>query len=180
MKIIRFLKFIPILVYSYAWYYSNTQIDYMGSATAPEWTDPVLLTSFLLSVIVCIWHIVVCALGKHTGKETSIYALILKLLPIYPCLEMSVHAFGALIVPIFGILGSALIIFYLITIMAMTGTAQVGCIICLLRERKISLPVAIICGFLSYTLVADIIVGIFLLIKSRKQVNTYQYNRAVY
>ena len=171
MKIIRFLKFIPILVYAYAWYYSNSQIDYMGSATAPEWTDPVLLITFLLSVIAVIWHIISSILGKQTGTSTAIYSIILKLLPIYPCLNMAIYALGALIVPIFGLMGSALIIFYLTTIMALTGTVQIGCIICQVREKKLPIPIAIICGILSYTIIADIIVAIFLLINSRKRVN---------
>ncbi len=167
MKILRFLKFIPVLVYSYVWCYCQTQISYYSSSY-PEWFTPALLVSFLLSVVVIIWHLVNCILGKHEGIETAIYALLLKVIPIDACLEMLALMGVGLIIPIFGWMVTAIVYCYLFSIMVMTGTIQVGSIICLFREKKLPIWAAVLLGIASYVVILDLIAAVLLLVISIK------------
>ncbi len=173
MKFLRFIKLLPILFYSYVFYYCQSRISYEVSSY-PEWYDAAILLSFLASVIAIVIEFIMCLRGKYTARETAIHAMILKVVPIYACIGVVFYAMIFAIVPIFGWLGATVIVFYLVTIMAMTGSVQVCSIICLFKEKRISLPVAFICAVLSYWVVLDIVVAIFLIHRSGK-VNGYSY-----
>ncbi|WP_026495571.1 hypothetical protein [Butyrivibrio sp. WCD3002] len=167
MRILRFLKFLPVIVYSYVWYYCQSRISYEVSSY-PDWFTSVILLSLILSVIVVIWHLILCIIGKHTGSETTIYSIVMKLVPIYACVEMCVLMAIGLIIPIYGWMASAIVYAYLFSIMLMTGTIQIGTIICLLREKRISIVGAVIMGILSYFIVLDIPVSIYLCVAARR------------
>ncbi|MCR5101499.1 MAG: hypothetical protein K6B41_09110, partial [Butyrivibrio sp.] len=109
-------------------------------------------------------------------KETAIHSILLKLLSAYACIHVASYAAIFAIVPIFGWLGAAAIIFYLGSIMAMTGTIQLCSVICLFREKKLNLLSSIICAFLGYCIIADIITAVFLIYKSGKTAAYYSIN----
>ncbi len=167
MKILRFLKFIPVIAYTTFFGICQQSVNYASSNPHyPDWMLPVGLISFLLSVAVIIWHLVNCILGKYSGKETTIYTLLLMLIPIYPALMLVALGLVGLIVPIFGWMVSTVVIAYMYSIVVMTGVIQIGAIICLLKEGRISVGAAVVCGIFSFFFVGDIIVCIYLIVKA--------------
>ncbi len=159
----------PVIIYCIIWGIEQSSLYYTSSS--PSYNDyflPALGILFIISVIVIIVHLVNCVRGRYNGKETSICSLIFKLAPIYPCLELIPLLLVGAIVPFIGWLSAAVLIIYLCSIMGMTGTVMVGSIICLFREKRISIAPAVLFGFLSYVPGADLIVAIILLIYAFK------------
>ena len=168
--VLRFLKFIPVIVYSVilgiVWSTNNN-----GDGTPlPDWPLYVAGVAFIFSCIVIVVHLVNCIKGKYSGREVIIYALLLMIIPVYPCLELILLGVVGLIVPFIGWLLTTVVVVFLYSIVVMTGIIQLGGIVVLVKEHKISHLAAVICGFMSFWFVFDFFVGIFLLIKSFKKV----------
>ncbi len=169
-KVFGILILIPVIIYSIIWGVEQLSVDYTSSNSSyNDYFLPMLGIFFILSIIVIIIHIFNCLRGQYSGKEASVYSLILKLAPIYPCLELIPLLLVGVIVPFIGWISAAVLIVYLCSIMGMTGTVMVGSIICLFREKKIGVALAILFGFLSYVPGADIIVAIILLVYAFKK-----------
>ena len=168
MKFLRFFKFIPILIYSYVEYYCQSRISY-ENASYPDWYNAVLKGSLLLSIVVIIIHLVQSVRGKYSGTETAVYAMIIKILSIFPLINITIYTLIFAVVPVYGWLGAGVLVLYMGSIIAMSGTIQLCSVICLVREKKLSIPIAILCGILSYWLVVDVVVCTILMIRSRKQ-----------
>ena len=170
MKILKFLKFIPVIVYCIIFGIERRLIDYTAAnPTSPEWIMPVAGISFILSVIVLIWYLVNAIRGKYSGKETIITALILMIIPLYPAIDVIMLGMIGLIIPFFGWLATIVVIAYLYSIVVMTGVVQVGSIVSLLKEKKISPTAGVICGLMSFCFVLDFFACIYLIIRAFKK-----------